>query len=147
MDDEHTKSPKSPSVPIAFPQVQKPIFSVLSKGFYPVSLRMHNKSTQKKLASHKKTSQCKVSRRSLVTIAKKNNLEAKKKRCVVRKRIATISISSHYTYLPKYKAEQPPEYQIDSLKRDINVKLFGKADTLIDKILSCSASSFQIRKQ
>ena len=40
--------------------------------------------------------------------------------------------------LPKFKAEQPPTYQIDSLKRDINKKLFGKADTLIDKILSCS---------
>ena len=40
--------------------------------------------------------------------------------------------------LPKYKTEQPPTYQIDSLKRDINKKLFGKADTLIDKILSCS---------
>ena len=39
--------------------------------------------------------------------------------------------------LPKYKAEQPPTYQIDSLKRDINKKLFGKADTSIDKILSC----------
>ena len=39
---------------------------------------------------------------------------------------------------PKYKTEQPPTYQIDSLKRDINKKLFGKADTLIDKILSCS---------
>ena len=40
--------------------------------------------------------------------------------------------------LSKYKAEQPPTYQIDSLKRDNNMKLFGKADTLIDKILSCS---------
>ena len=40
--------------------------------------------------------------------------------------------------LPKYKAEQPTTYQIDSLKRDINKKLFGKADTLIHKILSCS---------
>ena len=40
--------------------------------------------------------------------------------------------------LPKYKAEQPPTYQIDSLKIDINRKLFGKADALIDKILSCS---------
>ena len=40
--------------------------------------------------------------------------------------------------LPKYKAEQPPTYQIDSLKRDINKKLFGKAGTLVDKILSCS---------
>ena len=40
--------------------------------------------------------------------------------------------------LPKYEAEQPPTYQIDSLRRDINKKLFGKADTLIDKVLSCS---------
>ena len=40
--------------------------------------------------------------------------------------------------LPKYKAEEPPTYQIDSLKRDINKKLFGKADTLIDKSLTCS---------
>ena len=40
--------------------------------------------------------------------------------------------------LPNYKAEQPPTYQIDSLKRDINHKLSGKADPLIDKILSCS---------
>ena len=39
---------------------------------------------------------------------------------------------------PKYKAEQPPMYQIDPLKKDINKKLFGKADTLTDKILSCS---------
>ena len=40
--------------------------------------------------------------------------------------------------LPKYKTEKPPTYQIDSLKRDINKRLFGKADTLIDKVLSCS---------
>ena len=40
--------------------------------------------------------------------------------------------------LLKYKAEQPLTYQIDSPKRDINKNLFGKADTLIDKISSCS---------
>ena len=44
--------------------------------------------------------------------------------------------------LPKYKAEQPPAYQIDSLKRGLNKKLFGKADLLIDKILSCSRIKF-----
>ena len=47
------------------------------------------------LASHKKTSRGKISRRSLVIIAQKNNMEAKKKRSVVRKRIAFNS--SHYT--------------------------------------------------
>ena len=40
--------------------------------------------------------------------------------------------------LPKYKAEKPPTYQIDSLKRDINKKLFGKAHTFIETFLSCS---------
>ena len=38
--------------------------------------------------------------------------------------------------LPKYKTEQPPRYQIDSLNP--NKKLFGKTDPLIDKVLSCS---------
>ena len=45
-----------------------------------------------------------------------------------------------------YKAEQPPTYQIDSLKEDMKKKLFGKANTLRDKTLSCSrikASSLQ----
>ena len=83
LDDEHTKFRYSPSVPIAFPQMQKSLSSVLSKRVYPLSMRMHSKSAQRKLASHKKTSRGKFSRRSLVTIAKKNNLEAKKKRFVV----------------------------------------------------------------
>ena len=64
-------------------------FLVLPKRVYLVSMRMHSKSTQRKLATHKKTSRGNVSRRSLVTIAKKNNLEAKKERSVVRNRIAT----------------------------------------------------------
>ena len=95
LNDEYTKSLYSPSVPIAFPQMQKSLSSVLSKRVYPVFMRMHNKPAQRKLANHKKTSRGKVSRRSLVTIAKKNNLEAKKKRSVVRNRIATNS--SNYT--------------------------------------------------
>ena len=95
LDDEHTKSLYSPNVPIAFPQMQKPLSSVLSKRVYPVSMRMHSKSAQGKLASHKKTTRGKVSRRSLATIAKKNILEAKKELSVIRKRIATNS--SHNT--------------------------------------------------
>ena len=95
LDDEHTKSLYSPSVPITFPQMQTSLSSVLPKIVYPVSMRMHSKSAQRKLANHKKVSGGKISRRSLVSIAKKNNLEAKKKRSVVRKRIATNS--RHYT--------------------------------------------------
>ena len=71
LDVEHTKSLYSPSVPIAFPQMQKPLSSVLSKRVCPVSMRMHSRSTQRKLASHKKTSLGKISRRGLATITKK----------------------------------------------------------------------------
>ena len=84
LDDEHTKSLYSPSVPITLPQMQKSLSSVLPKRVYPVSMRMHSISAQRKLANPKKTSRGKVSRRSAATIAKKNNLEAKKKRSVVR---------------------------------------------------------------
>ena len=97
-DDEQTKSVYSPSVPIASPQMQKSLSSVLPKRVYPVSMRMHNNSAQRKLASHEKTSHGKVSGRSLATIAKENSLEAKKERLVVRKRIGTNS--SHYTSHP-----------------------------------------------
>ena len=55
---------------------------------------------------------------------------------VYNKSVTTQSVTEQE--LPQYKAEQPPTYQIDSLKRDINKKLFGQADTLIDIILSCS---------
>ena len=95
LDNEHTNYLYSPSVPSAFQQWQKSLSSLLPKRVYPFSMRMPNKTTQRKLASREKTSRSKVSRRSLVTIAKMNNLEAKKKRFVVGKRIANNS--SHYT--------------------------------------------------
>ena len=55
---------------------------------------------------------------------------------VYNKSVTTQSVTKQE--LPEYKAEQPPTYQIDSKKRDFNKKLFGKADSLIDKYLSCS---------
>ena len=55
---------------------------------------------------------------------------------VYNKSVTTQSVTKQE--LPKYKAEQPPTYQFDSLERDINKKLFGKADTVTNNILSCS---------
>ena len=95
LNDEGAKFFYSPSVPVAFPQMQKPLSSVLPKIVYPYSMRMHCKSAQRKLANHEKTSRGKISRQKLVTTAKKNNLEAEKKRSVFRKTIATNS--RHYT--------------------------------------------------
>ena len=68
-DDEHTKSLYSPSVPIIFPQMQKFFPSVLPKRVYPVSLRTHNKSAQRKPAKHKKTSRGKISKRGSTIVS------------------------------------------------------------------------------
>ena len=87
LDDEHTKSLYSPGVPIIFPQMQKSFPSVLPKGVYPVSLRMHNKSAQRKPAKHKKTSRGNISKRGSTIVSKTYNLEAKKRHSGVRKRV------------------------------------------------------------
>ena len=88
LDDEHTKSFYSPSVPIIFPQMQKSHTSVLPKRVYPVSLRMHNKSAQRKPAKHKKTTRGKISKRGSTIVFKTYKLEAKKRHCGVRKKVA-----------------------------------------------------------
>ena len=87
LDDEHTNFLYSPSVPIAFPQMQKSLSSVLPKRVHPVSLRMQNKSAQEKPAKHKKTSHGKISKRSSTIVSKTYNLEAKKRHSGVRKTV------------------------------------------------------------
>ena len=87
LDEEHTNYLYSPRVPIAFPQMQKPLSSVLPKRVYPVPLRMHNKSAQGKSAKLKKTSRGKISKRGSTSVSKTYNLEAKKRHSGVRKRI------------------------------------------------------------
>ena len=85
LDDEHTKSLYSPSNPIIFPQLQNSFPSVLPKRVYPVSLRMHNKSAQRKPAKHEKTSRGKISKRSLTIVSKTYNMEEKKRHFSVQK--------------------------------------------------------------
>ena len=87
LDDAFTKSLYSPSVPIIFPQMQKSFPSVLPKRVYPVSLRMHKKSAQRKPAKHKKTSRGKISKRGSTIVSKTYNLETKKRHSGVRKRV------------------------------------------------------------
>ena len=87
LDVEHTKSLYSPSVPIIFPQMQKSVPLVLPKRVYPVSLRMHNKSAQRKPAKRKKTSRGKISKRGSTLVSKTYNLEAKERHSGVRKRL------------------------------------------------------------
>ena len=54
---------------------------------------------------------------------------------VYNKSLITQSVTKQE--LPKYQPLQNLWYQIDSLKKEINKKLFSKADSLVDKILSC----------
>ena len=54
---------------------------------------------------------------------------------VYNKSLITQSVTKQE--LPKHQPSQNLTYQIDSLKKKINKKLFSKADPLIDKILSC----------
>ena len=54
---------------------------------------------------------------------------------VYKKSLITQSVTKQE--LPKYHPSQNPTYQIDSLKKEIHKKLFSKAHSLVDKILSC----------
>ena len=54
---------------------------------------------------------------------------------VYNKSLITQSVTKQE--LPKYQPSQKPTYQIDSLKKEINNELFSKADSLVDKVLSC----------
>ena len=54
---------------------------------------------------------------------------------VYNKSLNTQSVTKQE--LPKYQPSQNPTYQIDSLEKEINKKLFSKADSLVDKMLSC----------
>ena len=92
LDDEHTKFIHTSSVPIAFPQMQRPLSSVLPKRVYPVSIRMHSKSIQKKLANHEETARGKVSGRRLVTIAKRTTWEQRRNVLLSGKGLQLIAV-------------------------------------------------------
>ena len=53
---------------------------------------------------------------------------------VYNKRLINQSVTMQE--LPKYQPSQNSSYQIDSLKKHVNKKLFSKADSLLDKLLS-----------
>ena len=89
LDDEHTKSPYSPSRSTIFSQIQKSFRAALPKRLYQARLRMYSKISQRKPAKHIKTSSDKISKRSSIALSKKNDLEAKKRRFGIRKKATT----------------------------------------------------------
>ena len=54
---------------------------------------------------------------------------------VYNKTLITQSVTKQE--LPKYQPSQNPTCQINSLKKEINKKLFSKGDSRVDKLLSC----------
>ena len=87
LDDEHTKSLYSPSLPALFPRLQNSVSKNLSKRIYPISQRVHHQPAARKLVRSKMKTRPKVQRRNSRTLSKKNNLEATKKSPFVAKRI------------------------------------------------------------
>ena len=62
---------------------------------------------------------------------------------VYNKSLITQSVTKHTKQeFPKYQPSQNPTYPIDSLKKEVNKKLFSEADSLVDKILSCPRIKF-----
>ena len=47
---------------------------------------------------------------------------------------------------PKYQTLPNPTYQFDSLKRQMNKKLFAREDFLVDKIMSCPCAKLSNSK-
>ena len=93
LEDEHTKTLFSPNVPVIFPRTHRSFASILPERVYPVSLRLHSKSAQRKPAKHK-TSQGQISKRISLDISK-NNLEAKTRNFSIRRRLTAYR--SHYS--------------------------------------------------
>ena len=86
LDDDHTISLYSPSIPALFPRMQKSVSKNLSKKIYPISQRVHRQPAARKLVRNKKKTRSKVQRRNSRTVFKRNNLEATKKSPFVAKR-------------------------------------------------------------
>ena len=75
-----------------FPQVQTPFLSMLSERVHPVSLRMHNKSVQKKSAMHEKTTRGNILQQIRTFVLHMNSLEANKRRSGVREMVTAHKI-------------------------------------------------------
>ena len=167
LDDEHTKSLCSPGVPIVFPQMQNLFPQSRPKEFSwfhcECIINMLKGNLQSIKGHHVVKFQSKVRLLSLKrTIWKQKETFWGPKKAysslrllllpslticldieqfvlvpdsVYNKSLITQSVTKQE--LPNYQPSQNPAYQVDSLKKEINRKLFSKADPLVDKILSC----------
>ena len=161
LNDELTKSLYSPSVPIIFHKCKNFFLQAWPKHFIAflceciINLLEGNLQSPKR--HHVAKFQNKVRLLSLKrsTWKQRRNLLASEKGLLLpslticldmeqfllvpastyNKNFITQSVAKQE--LPKYQLSQNPTYQIDSPKKEINKKLLSKADSLVDKILSC----------
>ena len=137
LDDDHTKSLYSPSIPTLFPQVQNTVFPKLPERTHSVPKQMYSEPDPRKFARFEKRASVKISKTNLHTFSGKNNLERKtclyQFPCTTNIKKPTVVTKKE---LPSYQSEEKPTYQIESVKKDINKNVFAKADSLVDKVLS-----------
>ena len=166
LEDDQSKFLFSPTVPIVSVRMENSFPSVSPKSFHQVSPRRLSKSAWRKTAEHRKTTVDKFSERALIIFSEKHVLEKKKRCSGIRifstaqkcfyssvidqllrhgtvcSRPASVYIKTLNTHsvsmqeLPKYQALQNSAYQIVSNKKEINEKLFVKADYRADIVLS-----------
>ena len=89
LDDDHTKSLYSPSIPTLFPQVQNTISPKLRERIPSVPKRMYSEPARRKFARFEKRASNKISKTNPRTFSGKNNLERKTKNFVNKKRTVT----------------------------------------------------------
>ena len=94
LDDEHTKTLYSPSIPTLFPRMQNSVSKNLSKKIMRFLSQCTLNLLQGNLSKLKKKSLPKVQRRNSRTEFKKNHLEATKKSTFVAKRFLLIKTLS-----------------------------------------------------
>ena len=168
LDDEHTKSLYSPSIPALFPRMQNSVSENLSKRIYPIYQRVHRQPAARKLVRSKKKTRTKIQKRNSQTVFKKTTWKQRRSLLSSQKGLLlskTISLSSLIIYLemeqfvlvplsvynssnsptivakqelPKYKPEQTPTYHKDTSKKEINQQLSTSASALVNKILESS---------
>ena len=71
LDDEHTKSLYSPSIPALFPRMQNSVSINLSKRSYPISQQVHRQHNARKLVRNNKKSRPKVQRQNSRIVLKR----------------------------------------------------------------------------
>ena len=75
LDDDHTKSLYSPSIPTLFPQVKNTISPKFPERIHSVPKRMYSEPAPRKFARFEKRASVKISKTNLLTFSGKNNLE------------------------------------------------------------------------